>query len=398
VAEVTGGERDFRHTRARPLPRYNAFEMRTERWLTVAGCGTWLVSAMPAFFAIADGRIRPPASLFFIAAFITFGVAFGLIVTCALTRLLQLAMLMLQAIAGLAMVAASGDVFPAAALVVVAGQLDEVPPRIAALWIAVQAVALAMIVWWFAPPIFALTIAGSFAGFMVFALTTASLTARERRAREELATVNRELHATRALLAETSRVEERLRISRDLHDSLGHHLTALSLRLDVASRLMEGPAGEHVTQAYALTRLLLSDVRDVVGQLRETGRVDLINAIRALAAAAQGLTVHVEAPDSLEITDSARAHALLRSVQEIITNTTRHAGARNLWIRVESRRDGVLLHARDDGRGAGAIREGHGLTGMRERFEEHAGHVEFTAREGTGFEVHGFMPTPQAAS
>jgi hypothetical protein len=71
-------------------------------------------------------------------------------------------MLVLQAIAGLAMVAASGDVFPAAALVVVAGQLDDVPPRIAALWIAVQAVALAMIVWWFAPPVFALTIAGSF--------------------------------------------------------------------------------------------------------------------------------------------------------------------------------------------------------------------------------------------
>jgi signal transduction histidine kinase len=376
--------------------------MRSERWLTVAGFGTWMVSALPTLYAIGDGRLSLAHTLVWAVAFAAFGVAFGLMCLHRPgpwhAKPFRITLLALESIAGLTMVASAADVFPAATLVVVAGQLDEVVSRVAAAWLVAQTIALAATLLWFAPVVIAIAISGAFAGFMVFALTTASLTARERQSREELAVANRELHATRALLAETSRVEERLRISRDLHDSLGHHLTALSLRLDVASRLVDGAAGEHVQQAYALTRLLLSDVRDAVGQLRERGTVDVVSAIRALAAATQGLTVHVDAPDVLEIADAARAHALLRSVQEIITNVAKHAGARQLWIRVEARSDGVALHARDDGRGAVVIREGHGLMGMRERFEEHLGHVEFEAHEGRGFEVRGFMPIPQAVS
>jgi signal transduction histidine kinase len=382
--------------------------MRSERWLTVAGFGTWMVSALPTLYAIGDGRVDVARAVIWAIAFALFGLAFGLMTLHRPgpwhAKPVRISLLGIQSIAGFVMVASAMDVFPASTLVVVAGQLDEVSSRVAAAWLVAQTIVLAAIVLWFAPLVIAIAISGAFAGFMVFAMTTAVLHARERASREELAAANRELHATRALLAETSRVEERLRISRDLHDSLGHHLTALSLRLDVASRLVDGAASEHVQQAYALTRLLLSDVRDAVGQLRERGSVDVGNAIRALAAATQGLSVHVDAPDVLEIADGARAHALLRSVQEIITNATRHAAARNLWIHVEARPDGVALHARDDGRGTGVIREGHGLTGMRERFEEHLGHVEFETGEGSGFEVRGFMPArlgspaPQAAS
>jgi signal transduction histidine kinase len=224
----------------------------------------------------------------------------------------------------------------------------------------------------------------------------ASLTTRERRAREDLAQANTELIATRALLTENSRVAERLRISRDLHDTLGHHLTALSLQLDVASRLTEGKAAEHVQQAHAITRLLLSDVRDVVSQLRSGGVFDLARAIRELVAHSNALTIHLDLPGTIEIEDSAYADALLKSVQEIVTNSTRHSGGRNLWIRVESTPDGITLHAHDDGRGATALAMGHGLTGMRERFGECGGMLEFRAGDGRGFEVRGFMPRPTA--
>ena len=376
--------------------------MRSERWLTVAGFVTWLLSGLPTFTRIVDGRVDRMSTVIWACAFALFGVGFGLM---TLDRpgpwqrpRWRIVLLATQSIAGLAMVWSSADVFPAGTLVVVAGQLDEVSPRAAVAWLIAQTVALGVLVWPIASVPVAVTVAGVFAGFQLFALTTVFHIARERLAWESLSAVNQELHATRALLAERSRAEERLRISRDLHDALGHHLTALSLRLDVASRLADGVAADHVRQAHALTRLLLSDVRDVVGQLREGGRVDLATAIRTLAAATEGLSVHVDAPEALEIADEARAHALLRSVQEIVTNTAKHAGAQNLWIRLEAQPGGVVLHARDDGRGAGSIHEGHGLTGMRERFQEHAGRVEFEGGEGRGFEVRGFMPLSQAAS
>ena len=115
-----------------------------------------------------------------------------------------------------------------------------------------------------------------------FALATTLLAERERAAREELARANAELIATRALMVESSRASERLRISRDLHDTLGHHLTALSLQLDVASRLADGRAAEHIQQAHAIARLLLGR-RARRGQPdARPGPVDLADAIRRL--------------------------------------------------------------------------------------------------------------------
>jgi signal transduction histidine kinase len=172
----------------------------------------------------------------------------------------------------------------------------------------------------------------------------------------------------------------------------------LSLQLDVAARLTDGKAADHVQRAHAITRLLLSDVRDVVSQLRVGSRFDIASALRALTTGSGTFAVHLDVPDVLEIDRAAHADALLKCVQEIITNTTRHADARNLWIRVESNADRITLHARDDGGGAPAFAIGHGLTGMRERFEDCGGSVEFHGGDGRGFEVHGFMPRPGTGS
>lgn len=234
-------------------------------------------------------------------------------------------------------------------------------------------------------------------GFQMFAAASSMLLRSEQASRERLAAANTELHTTRALLAETSRAAERLRISRDLHDTLGHHLTALSLQLDVASRLSEGRAADHVRQAHAITRLLLADVRDVVGTLRETARTDVVQAIRTLMLEPAGIAVHLDLPSSLVVDDQDRADTILRCVQEILTNATRHSQARNLWIRLEVRADGIGIDAHDDGRGASSIDVGNGLRGMRERFEQSAGHVDFQWGPGTGFHVRGFLPLPASA-
>jgi signal transduction histidine kinase len=279
----------------------------------------------------------------------------------------------------------------------VAGQLDEFSSRIATTWVIVQTIALGIVGLRYTGPVLAVATAGSFGGFQLFALVTAWLTTRERRAREALMQANIELVATRAMLAENSRASERLRISRDLHDTLGHHLTALSLQLEVASRLADGKAAEHVRQAHAITRLLLSDVREVVSELRGS-RFDLRAAVRSLAVSSGALAIHLDLPEVLEIDEPVQGHALLKCVQEIITNASRHAAARNLWIQIDETRDGIAVNARDDGQGVGVVALGNGLIGMRERFEEHSGHVEFRSEHGRGFEVHGFMPKPRLAS
>ena len=108
-----------------------------------------------------------------------------------------------------------------------------------------------------------------YAGFSGFVFVTSLVARQQAQAREEQRRLNAELRATRALLAESARINERTRISRELHDLLGHHLTALSLNLEVAGHLVEGKAQEHVNQAHTLAKLLLSDVREAVSQLRE---------------------------------------------------------------------------------------------------------------------------------
>ena len=91
---------------------------------------------------------------------------------------------------------------------------------------------------------------------------------RRPRSRHGLAAANAELEATRELLAQSVRLAERARIARDLHDLLGHHLTALSLNLEIASHKADGEARERIDTAQSVTKLLLGDVRGVVGALR----------------------------------------------------------------------------------------------------------------------------------
>ena len=394
--------------------------MREGRWLNAAAIVTWLICGLSQAVAIAQGVFGGWPAAVWGTAYALYGVA--LLVLLGLVgnglrrgRYSPLLFITVQIVAALIVITLSlqyryGTNSTPALLVIIAATLPYLSPStvpsaqvtltpawiwsiIATLILINTAIIFSVDPRWIAAITFGLTMGG----FMLFAAASSFLVRSEAAARQALAAVNAELLSTRALLAETSRVEERLRISRDLHDTLGHHLTALSLQLDVASRLSEEPAADHIRQAHAIARLLLSDVRDVVSRLRESRQPDLAQSIRALVVEDSGLAIHLDLPDTLSVDDRSRAETLIRCVQEIVTNTSRHAQARNLWIRLEARPDGIVLHARDDGRGAEAVVVGNGLTGMRERFEQYAGHIEFTAGRGTGFEIRGFLPTPALA-
>jgi signal transduction histidine kinase len=229
-------------------------------------------------------------------------------------------------------------------------------------------------------------------GLMLFAFAASTLALEQLRARDELRRVNSELRATQSLLAENTRIAERVRIARELHDLVGHHLTALSLNLEVATHTSEGKTKEHVDRAGSIARLLLSDVREVVSDMRQDDRVDLREAIRELASGVPEPAIHLDIPDELSLTDPKRAQILLRCAQEVITNTVRHARAQNLWIRLTADDDGLRLEARDDGRGAAELLPGNGLTGMRERIKELGGRLEIMTRPDSGFRINAWMP------
>lgn len=231
-----------------------------------------------------------------------------------------------------------------------------------------------------------------YAGFSGFVFVTSLVARQQAQARDEQRRLNSELRATRALLADSARINERTRISRELHDLLGHHLTALSLNLEVAGHLTQGKAREHISQSNTLAKLLLSDVREAVSQLRDDDAIDMAATLKPLAENVAGLEIVMEMPKPFLLDDPERAHILLRCTQEIITNAVRHAQAQKLQLRYWVDQDVLCLHARDDGRGADKVVAGNGLRGMRERLDAFGGKLEIDAGPGRGFALDIRLP------
>ena len=235
--------------------------------------------------------------------------------------------------------------------------------------------------------------AGLFLGISLFAFMSSVVVLRQNDVRDELRRVNSELRATEALLAENTRIAERVRIARELHDLVGHHLTALTLNLEVVTHLVDGKVLEHVQQAHSLARLLLADVREVVSDMRQDDKVNLADALNTLVEGVPKPRIHLDLPAEAVMTEPQRAQVLLRCVQEMITNSVRHARAGNLWIRLSITTDGLAMSARDDGVGADNVAAGNGLLGMAERLKQLGGKLEIESEAGAGFALHAWLPT-----
>jgi signal transduction histidine kinase len=208
-----------------------------------------------------------------------------------------------------------------------------------------------------------------FGTFHFFALLTSRQTQQAQEARSRAESLNRELVATQHLLAEASRQSERTRIARDLHDLLGHHLTALTINLQVAERVSDGEARQRIAKCHALSQTMLDDVRVAVTTLRDDAALDFTHALNLIVDNIPQLHIHLDMDESLRIDDVNVAQSLLRCVQEAITNTLRHASASECSVRVW-REDGRLhLSVHDNGRVAPTFEPGNGLRGMRERVE-----------------------------
>ena len=359
-----------------------AMEIRKLVW---AGVLTGLIVALP--------HVRDIQPLWAVC-YVAFVILFLLATRQRCTGKVELALIAAQTILALICCTLEPRGMQAVLLVLVAAQLGHLTTPVAMTWIVVQTATLGFLIT--RAPREALWLTLGYFAFQLFGFLTARIAHDEHEAKQALAEANAELRVATGLLDMSSRAEERLRIARDLHDLIGHHLTALSLNLEVASHLAEGPAREQIEKSKTIAKLLLSDVRDVVSRLRDDDAVDLGAALASLREAVPRPNIHVES-DGAAIAEPLVAETALRAVQEIVTNAVRHSNARNLWLKIATAERALTVDARDDGGGTDRVVFGNGLRGMRERVQQAGGTLEVASMRGRGFEVHVRLPLGGAA-
>jgi two-component system sensor histidine kinase DesK len=203
---------------------------------------------------------------------------------------------------------------------------------------------------------------------------------------------NRQLEAARDELARLAVTEERLRISRDVHDLLGHSLSTIALKSELAHKLIASDplrARAELEDVQEVTRQALSEVRAAVQGYRRMALSDALGGARAAFSAA-GIDCQVDAPATAlpgEVED-----VLAWGLREATTNVVRHSGARSVVIRLKREWDRVALEVDDDGTAAGSPTAGSGLAGLAERAERVQGTLEAGAGEAGGFRLRLSVP------
>jgi len=201
-------------------------------------------------------------------------------------------------------------------------------------------------------------------------------------------------------------IEERLRIARELHDALGHHLSLISVQAGVALHVNEElpePVRGSLTAIKQSSGEALTELRSVLEILRQEGEraprmptssLDRIDDLVTQAAAA-GIEVRTETDGNVQTLPFGVDVAAFRIVQEALTNVARHAGQASATVRLGYGNDALTVEIDDDGNGistASTPGTGKGVVGMRERAAALGGDLEAGPKPGGGFRVRARLP------
>jgi signal transduction histidine kinase len=239
---------------------------------------------------------------------------------------------------------------------------------------------------------------------LVFLLLFMNALLSERQRREELRLANQRLRESAAQIEKLAMNQERTRIAREIHDSLGHALTGLNIQLEGALKLWDAnpdQARTFVAQAKEMGSTALNEARQAVTTLRQTplAQQDLAEAIAPLTQRLQqvtGVTPNVSVdspplPESLKLT-------VYRLVQEALTNICKYAQASEVSIAIQALPDVSRLHitVQDNGLGFNPQENttGFGLRGIQERAQAEGGQVQLTTAPGQGCTVQVWLPLP----
>ncbi|MGW3784158.1 sensor histidine kinase [Micromonospora chokoriensis] len=192
--------------------------------------------------------------------------------------------------------------------------------------------------------------------------------------------------------------EERLRIARELHDILGHHLSLINVQASAALHRPDPTRSEQaLTAIKEASKETLRELRTTLGALRQEGEASVVPApgLRRLddlitTAGRSEVDIRTEFTEVGSLPPEVDL-AVYRIVQEALTNVTRHARAATAVVRVRSDSDDVLVEVEDDGTGAPGA-PGSGILGMHERARALGGSLTTGTRPAGGFRVHARLP------
>ncbi len=194
--------------------------------------------------------------------------------------------------------------------------------------------------------------------------------------------MNRKLRMAQEEIEQLAKLAERERIARDLHDLLGHTLSVIILKSELASKLADKDLNRAIAEIRDVERIsrdALAEVRQAVKGYRSSGLdSEFQRAIETLRTAGVGVETSSE-PVSLSATQES---VLVLALREAVTNVVRHSRATSCEIHFRRTSSGCELRIEDNGSGGNAP-EGSGLSGMRQRVETLGGTVDRKAGEGT---------------
>ncbi|KWX71118.1 histidine kinase [Paenibacillus riograndensis] len=183
-------------------------------------------------------------------------------------------------------------------------------------------------------------------------------------------------------------MEERQRIARDLHDTLGQKLSLIGLKSDLAGKLIHknpAQAAVEINDVRQTARSALKEVREMVTQMRGIRLEDELVRIRQLLEAAE-IEFRLEGSPKLVNTSLMTENVLSMCLKEAVTNVVKHSGATLCQVLIEPSRTDLLIKVKDNGtgiEGSNLYDKGHGLQGMRERLEFVNGSMDVLQDKGT---------------
>lgn len=204
---------------------------------------------------------------------------------------------------------------------------------------------------------------------------------------KELLETHKKLKEYTVELNRLSVIEERNRIARDIHDNLGHNMTALIMQLQMVdhySKTDSKKSKELLNNSLKTARDSLTSIREVVETLRGKESSTPEMAIKTLVDEfSQKTGAEIDLKINGDITNNHSANtAIYHILQEGMTNAIRHGNASKIWINLEYSKENIKFNIKDNGTGALVLIEGFGMKGIRERAESFGGKVEFKSQDG----------------